>query len=71
MTKPQILLCRFLLNLRQINSASGGSESACLTNPSSLQFQFETRIVANMGEPLGDEAEETCDAYFAGSEEQE
>lgn len=56
-----MLLCRFLLNLRQLNRASNGSGAVVPSNYSSLQFQVETRIIANLGNPLQDENDENED----------
>lgn len=60
-------MCRFLLNLRQMHRP--GSLDADDSDFSALQFQVETRIVANMGQPFQDADDEVDDAgeYQASS----
>lgn len=50
--QPQILLCRFLLNLRQLNHPIGRSEGTHPSDLPTIQFQINTRVIANFGEPL-------------------
>ena len=70
--KPQILICRFILNLRQIDSCLVGSNT---DDPSlgTIAFQISSRVVANTGEPLvsGDAANEVAagDDTVTGGEE--
>lgn len=58
-SQPQLLLCRFLMNLRQLNHHSQESEGSPPSNYSSVRFQIETRVIGNMGESLRDDAYET------------
>lgn len=57
------------MNLRQLNHAA--SQGGVPSNYSALQFQVETRVIANMGQPLqvedDDEDEPAGDEAMAAS----
>ena len=66
--KPQILTCRFLLNLRQLHGGSRDN-TLPLSSFASLRFQVETRVVANMDQSLRDDEEEGAEDQLEGHQE--